>query len=425
MTRWSTPSRFWGAVDRRNGSSTEWSRRGFLASLATPLAAQAPYDLLIQGGHVVDPANGVNEPRDVAIAGGKIAVVAEAIPASKARQVITAKGLYVTPGLIDIHVHAFTGLTPDEAANGDMSLPPDGFTLRSGVTTAVDAGSSGWRAFPEFKKRIIDRSQTRMFAFLNIVGKGMGGRNTVEQDLNDMDPEATARVARQYSDTIVGIKTAHYAAGDWSAVDRAVAAGKLAGIPVMVDYGVFHPDRPYSQLLLDHLRPGDISTHMFIEPAPLLDEKGTVRDYLRLARKRGVKFDVGHGSGSFVWPQAGPLIRQGFYPDSISTDLHSKSMNAGMKDMNNVMSKILALGVPFDQVIRMSTMNPANQIHRPALGRLTPGLEADITVLRRESGEFGYVDSRGRRLAGKERISCELTIRAGRPVWDREGRAAQ
>jgi dihydroorotase len=400
-------------------------RRKFLASLAAPLASQPRYDVLLKGGHVIDPANGVNERRDVAIAGGKIAAVRGDIPAGQARRVIPVDGLYITPGLIDIHVHAFAGITPDEAANGDMSLPPDGFTLRAGVTTAVDAGSCGWREFPEFKKRIIDRAQTRMLAFLNIVGKGMAGRNTVEQDLNDMNPEKTAQVARQHSDCIVGIKTAHYAGGDWNAVDRAVAAGKLANIPVMVDYGVFRPERPYSQLLLDHLRPGDISTHMFIEPAPLLDEKGRVHDYMRLARRRGVNFDVGHGSGSFVWPQAEPLIRQGFYPDSISTDLHSKSMNGGMKDMNNVMSKILCLGVPFEQVIRMSTVNPADEIHRPALGRLTTGLEADLAVLRRERGEFGYVDSRGTYRPGGERISCELTLRAGRAVWDRDGRAAR
>lgn len=412
-------------MDPRNASSTHLARRSFLAAFAAPLAApldaQARYDVLLKGGHVIDPANNVNELRDVAIAGGKIAAIAPGIPAADARQVILVDGLYVTPGLVDIHVHVFAGLTPDEAANGDMSLPPDGFTLRCGVTTAVDAGSSGWRGFPEFKKRIIDRAQTRILAFLNIVGKGMAGRNTLEQDLNDMDPEVTARVARQYPDHIVGIKTAHYAAGDWNAVDRSVAAGKLARIPVMVDYGVFHKDRPYSQLLLDHLRPGDISTHLFIEPAPLLDEKGAPQEYMRLARRRGVKFDVGHGSGSFVWAQAEPLIRQGFYPDSISTDLHSKSMNGGMKDMNNVMSKILSLGVPFEDVIRMSTVNAAEQIRRPLLGRLTPGLEADVAVLRRERGQFGYLDSRGNRRAGVERLSCELTLRAGRTVWDRNG----
>lgn len=403
-------------------------RRTFLAALAVcvcPSPAQQRYSLLLKGGHVIDPANGINAPRDVAIADGKIAAVAPDIPAAQAQQVIPVHGLYVTPGLVDMHVHVFAGPVADEAANGDMSLPPDGFTLRTGVTTAVDAGSCGWREFPEFRKRIIDRAQTRILAFLNIVGKGMAGRNTLEQDLGDMDAEATARVARQYPELIVGIKTAHYAAGDWNAIDRAVAAGKLAGIPVMVDYGVFHSDRPYSQLLLDHLRPGDISTHLFIQPAPLLDEKGAVQQYMRLARKRGIKFDVGHGSGSFVWSQAEPMIRQGFYPDSISTDLHSKSMNGGMKDMNNVMSKILNLGVPFEEVIRMSTVNPANQIHRPALGRLSVGAEADVAVLRRERGEFGFVDSRAQRRAGTERIACELTLRAGRVAWDRDGRAAR
>jgi dihydroorotase len=201
-----------------------------------------------------------------------------------------------------------------------------------------------------------------------------------------------------------------------------VAAGKLADIPV--DYGVFN-SAPHSQLLLDHLRPGDISTHLFIEPAPLLDQSGVVQEYIRLARKRGVKFDVGHGSGSFVWTQAEPLIRQGFHPDSISTDLHSKSMNGGMKDMNNVMSKILSLGVPFEEIIRMSTVNPADEIRRPSLGRLSVGSEADVAVLRRERGQFGFIDSCGQRRAATERITCELTLRAGRAVWDLNGRTAR
>src|SRR5699024_1518908 len=149
-------------------------------------------------------------------------------------------------------------------------------------------------------------------AFVNIVGRGMAGRNTVEQDTADMDAEAAASIVRRHPGVAVGIKTAHYAKGDWTAVDRAVQAGKLAAVPVMVDYGVFHADRPYSQLLLERLRPGDISTHLYIAPAPLLDESGKAHDYLWAARKRGVLFDVGHGGGSFVWTQAAPLAEQGF-----------------------------------------------------------------------------------------------------------------
>jgi dihydroorotase len=181
----------------------------------------------------------------------------------------------------------------------------DSHTLRSGVTTAVDAGTTGWRNFPDFKKKIIDfvstdrgYVRTRVLALLNIVGHGEAGEK-YEQDVGDMDPKATAEAARKYKDFVVGIKTAHYRAPDWEAVDRAVEAGKLADIPVMVDFGTFQRERPFEEMVLEHLRPGDMYTHTYHGSVPMLDDKGKVRDYLFQARKRGVKFDVGHGGGSF------------------------------------------------------------------------------------------------------------------------------
>ena len=322
--------------------------------VAVTAVAQAQYDLLIKGGHVIDAKNHVSAVRDVGIQNHKIAEVAENIPAAKALKVIDAKGLYVTPGLVDIHVHAYAGTGQRGAYSGDLSVYPDGFTFRSGVTTVVDAGSSGWRNFPDFKDRVIDRAKTRVLALLNIVGHGMGG-GKVEQNVEDMDAKATAEQAERYHGVVVGIKTAHFNGPEWVAVDRAVEAGNLAHLPVMVDFGTFRPERPYQELVLKHLRPGDISTHMYLGMVPMLDDSGKVLPYLFEARKRGVIFDVGHGAGSFLWRQAAPAIKQGWIPDSISTDLHVSSMNAGMKDMTNVMSKFLNMGESMDQVIAQST----------------------------------------------------------------------
>ena len=394
----------------------------FLACLlwCVPLAAQPQYTLLIKGGHVIDPKNRVSAVRDVAIANHKIAEVAPDIDPSKAGKVIYAKGLYVTPGLVDIHEHVYAGTGQRGAYSGDHSVFPDGFTFRSGVTTVADAGSSGWRNFPDFKDRVIDRSKTRVLAFLNIVGKGMGG-GKIEQDVTDMDAKATAEQAMHYRGTVVGVKTAHYSGPEWTPVERAVEAGTLAGIPVMVDFGTFRRERPFQDLVLKKLRPGDIYTHTYLDAVPMLDDSGKLLPYLFEARKRGVIFDAGHGAGSFLWRQAVPAIQQGFPPDSISTDLHVSSMNAGMKDLLNVMSKFLNMGMTVDAVVERSTWNPAREIKHEELGNLSVGAPADITLLRLERGDFGFVDSYGARLKGSQKLVCEMTIRDGLVVYDLNG----
>jgi dihydroorotase len=351
--------------------------------------------------------------------------VAAGIPENQAKEVVDVRGLYVTPGLIDLHVHVYAGTGQRDKYTGDRSVYPDGHTFRSGVTTVVDAGTSGWTNFPDFKQRVIDRARTRVLAMLNIVGKGMAGRDDIEQDVSDMDPQAAAKMAKQHPDIIVGIKTAHFAGPEWVAVDNAVEAGKLANLPVMVDFGDFRPERPFEELVTRHLRPGDIYTHAYRRKVPYTESNGRLRDFAREARQRGVKFDVGHGGGSFGWQVAVPAIREGFVPDSISTDLHIGSMNAGMKDMLNVMSKILNLGVPFADVIKMSTANPASQIKRTDIGHLTPGVGADVTVLRVDKGRYGFTDSYGGRFDGTEFIVGELTLRDGRVVWDLNGRAGE
>lgn len=382
--------------------------------------AQPQYDLLIKGGHVIDAKNNISAVRDVAIQDHKIADVAANIRASRAFKVIDASGLYVTPGLVDIHVHVYAGTGQRGAYSGDLSVYPDGFTFRDGVTTVADAGSSGWRNFPDFKDRVIDRSKTRVLAFLNIVGHGMGG-GRVEQNVEDMDPKATAEQAIKYGGVVVGIKTAHFNGPEWVAVDRAVEAGKAANLPVMVDFGTFRPERPYQELVLKHLRPGDISTHMYLGMVPMLDDHGKVLPYLFEARKRGIIFDAGHGGGSFLFRQAVPAIKQGFIPDSISTDLHASSMNGGMKDILNVMSKFLNMGESIDQVIAQSTWHPAREIKMENLGNLSVGAPADVAVLRLERGHFGFVDVNGARMNGTQKLECEMTVRDGLIVWDLNG----
>lgn len=401
----------------------------FVFTLLAPLAAAegpVPYDVLIRGGHVIDPKNGIDGGADVAIASGKIARVAPGIPASDARQVVDAAGLYVVPGLVDIHVHVFYGTDPDAyLSNGMTAVQPDAFTFRTGVTTAADAGGAGWKNFRQFKEQVIDRSQTRILSFINIVGSGMKG-GPVEQNLADLDPKLTAMRAKEFKDLIVGVKTAHWD-GEWEAVDRAVEAGRQAEIPVMVDFGGHDPELSLQDLFLTHLRPGDMFTHAYAAikgRTAVVDAQGKVRPYVIEARKRGVLFDVGHGGRSFFYSQAVPAVRQGLTPDSISTDLHGQSMNAGMKDQLNVMSKFLNLGMSVQDVVLRSTWNPARQIKRADVGHLSPDAVADVAVLRLREGAFGFLDANGERLAGTKKLECELTLRAGRVVWDLNGLAS-
>lgn len=392
-----------------------------LIGLCLTLPAQT-YDLLLKGGHVIDPKNGVDAVRDVAIRGDRIAAVEPNISASEARKTIDVSGLHVTPGLVDIHVHVHVTLDPGTVYDAKNRVIPDHACFRTAVTTVVDVGTTGWRSFPDFHRRIIQHSETRVLAMLNIVGMGMLN-NEVEQNPVDMEPEKTAEMARKHPDIIVGIKSAHWRQPTFIAVQKAIEAGRLADLPVMVDFGSFLPERPYQQMILDLFRPGDMTTHFYRVPAPLLDENEKILPYLLEGRRRGVKFDVGHGSGSFYFKQAEPLVKQGFWPDSISTDLHGNSTNGAMIDMLNVMSKFMALGVPLKEVIRQSTTNPATQIKRPELGQIAVGAEADVAVLRLDRGKFGFVDVRGGRIEGTERLGCEMTIRAGRIVFDFNGRA--
>ena len=382
-------------------------------------------DLLLKSGHVIDPKNNIDAILDVAISNNKIYLVAKDIAADKAKKVVNVAGLYVTPGLIDMHVHVFLGNDLDAyIANGPTSVMPDGFTFRAGVTTVVDAGSSGWRNFPLFKKQTIDKAQTRVLALLNIVGHGMVSRFQ-EQDLSDMSPQMTAdMITKLYPDFLVGIKSAHFW-GEFEQVDRAVEAGNLAKVPVMVDFGEHDPPNSIEALFMKHLRPGDMFTHTYSygpkQRQTVVDENGKVKPFVFEAQKRGIIFDVGHGGGAFSWRQAVPAIQQGFKPNVISSDLHTQSMNGGMKDFTNLMSKFMAMGMTLQEVIQRTTVAPAEAIHRSDLGHLSVGSEADVTVLNLKSGSFGYTDVRETKLMGSKKLEAELTIRAGKIVWDLNG----
>jgi dihydroorotase len=384
------------------------------------------YSIVIKGGHIIDPMNNVDEVMDIAVKDGKIAMIARNIDGNDAVQVVNAAGMYVTPGLIDIHVHVFNGTNMDQQyMNGPNAVSPDGFTFRVGVTTVVDAGCAGWRTFPAFQKQTIDVSQTRVLAFLNIVGEGMRG-GPFEQNLKDMDPKAAADFALKNSKYIVGIKLAHFSGRDWTPVRLAEEAGTLSNMPIMVDLGGAVPALSLDTLFMQVFRPGDIFTHCYAQLGAsresLVDtETGKVRPFVWEARKKGVIFDVGYGGISFAYSQAIPAVKDGLLPDAISTDLHIGSMNGAMKDMLTTMSKFLAMGMDLKSVINASTWKPAQIINRKELGNLSVGAEADIAVLNIRSGKFGLFDYTGYKIETDKKLECEMTIKGGKIVYDLNG----
>jgi dihydroorotase len=388
------------------------------------------YQMVIKGGHVIDPKNNIDELMDVAVQDGKIAKVAKNIDATGASQVVDAKGLLVVPGLIDIHGHNFYGTRPNSyLSDGLVAVDPDSFTFRVGVTTIVDCGGPGWKNFHVFKENIIDHSKTRVLAFLNIVGEGMRG-GAYEQDTSDMNAALTAEVALKYKEHIVGFKVAHYAKRDWIPVDRAVQAGNITDMPVIIDFGgsmAFAPLR-LRELFFDHLRPGDIYTHVFAELGgarePVVDyQTRKFKPFVREAQERGIIFDVGYGGASFDFRQAIPSLEAGFFPNTISTDLHKGSMNAAMKDMLNVMNAFMAMGMEIPHIIQASTWNPAKAIKREELGHISEGAIADLALIQVRQGQFGIWDKNGYKLDTDKRFECEMTIKDGTIVYSLNGRS--
>ncbi len=396
------------------------------------------YDIILRGGWVIDPANGRDSVMDVAVSGGKVAAVDRRLAGATAKKEVNVSGLYVTPGLIDLHAHFYGG----GGGYLNFEMNPDMYGLPNGTTTVVDAGGAGWTNYGGFVDRVVHAFRVRVLGLMNICAYGMHTHH--ENDPKSLMVEDCARTIRENSKIFVGIKTAHYMLPDYASVDAAVKAGDLAGVPVMMDSWPTEV-RKYPDMILKHLRPGDIHTHFYAQQFPWLERVPSktptpapstgpgqrlplsrgrgygVATYMRQARKRGVIFDVGHGAGSFWFRIAAPAMEQGFGPDTISTDAHSTSLYMPRATMPVTISKLLCLGMPLQEAIDRSTRVPAKVIGRSDIGTLSVGAEADVAVFELERGRFGYVDSGGARMEGDSRLSCMMTLRAGEVLYDREG----
>ena len=403
------------------------------------------FDLIIKNGHVIDPKNNLDSKLDIGISNGIIKKVSYNLSPYQSKKIIDASGMFVVPGLIDIHTHVFVGGIPDVFANGRNSVSADNFSFRSGITTMVDAGTSGWRNFPIFKKNVIEKSKTRILVFLNIAGNGMSGDPILtglvddnylekitsdekynQQDIVDMDAQKTASVINQNKDVIIGVKIGHYEGEEITPFKRAIEAGIIADVPVIVEC---HLPEISLENQLRMMRKGDILSHSFEnveERETIIDENGNVRKYVIDAKHRGVIFDVSHGGYGFWFNQALPALNNGFKPDTFGSDLHKFSMNKGMKNMLNIMSKYLNMGMNINDVILRATWNPAKSIKRgDDLGSLTVGNKADIAVLSLDSGNFGFVDAAGFKINGDKKFQAELTIKDGLIQWDLNGLGAE
>ena len=385
------------------------------------------YDLVIKNGHIIDKKNNIDFIGDIGVSNGIIKYVGKALPNNSSRKIINAESLIVVPGLIDIHSHNFHGTIPNRyLSNSFSALPPDGFSFRSGITTIVDVGGAGWKNFEVFKEQVIEKSKTRVLAFLNIIGLGMQG-GEIEQNIDDMDAMLTAEMANKYPEHIVGIKLAHFNGYNWIPVDKVTKAGDLSDRPVMIDFGGSNPLMPLDSLLLHKLRPGDIFTHTYANVRgrmSIVDGNNKLHDFVKEAQNKGIIFDVGHGGGSFAFSQAIPAINQGLKPNTISTDLHTGSMNGGMKDLLNVMSKFLNMGLNLNEVITSVTWDAAKSIKKENLGNLSVGSIADITILNLREGDFGFIDTKNKKMNGTKKLECELTIKDGKIVYDLNGLAS-
>ena len=368
------------------------------------------YDLLLLHGRVVDPAGGRDGRFDVAISGGKIARIAPDLPPISGRIVVDASGLLITPGLIDLTAHI-------DSAGAWSNVNPDHPALRSGVTTVVDAGSTGYKNFEAFKTRVIDRARVRVLAFLNLAAEGIAASGLTPRGF---DPAATAAMALRYPDIVVGVRAPSGEALDWEPLDRTLRAASGAKSIVLADPGA----APAGQAgaLLARLRAGDVVTFLYGLRTPLLNAEGQIQPAFEEARRRGVLFDLGHGNDGLWFRIAAPAIAAGFFPDTVSTAMDKSSLLLPRANMAATLSKLLNLGMPIEQLIERATLRPARALRRPQLGSLAEGAPADVAVLAVERGRFGFLDSGHARLNGEQNIRCVLTIRDGAVVWDPDGR---
>jgi dihydroorotase len=387
---------------------------GTAAGSSPQTGEQKPYDLLIKGGRVIDPSQGLEAELDVAVRGGKIASVATEIPERQAGQVIRAQGKIVTPGLIDVHTHVFPYVGP-------YGIEPDPYCVRRGATSVIDAGTSGAFTFPAFRRFIIERAATRIRALLHVVSIGMvagGTPNMGElEDLRYCVPKLAVEAANQNRDLIVGFKirfSEHYTGpNDLEGMRRARAAADEAGLPIMIHIGgSYTPLKEFLALM----KKGDVVTHSFNgHPHGLLDASGKLTPEVVEARQRGVLFDVGHGAGSFSFEVMEKCLGQGFAPDTISSDLYSANINGPVYDQLTTLSKFLVLGMSLTDVIARATVNAARVFNFGAeIGTLKPDAEADVSVLELKDGEFTFTDSDGKTRTGRQKLEAVTTVKGGK-----------
>lgn len=388
-----------------------------LCMAARPRAAQepTPYDVLVRGGHVVDPASGTSALRDVAIRAGRVSRVAASIPPSQARDVLDATDCIVTPGLIDMHVHVYDGVAP-------ISIPPDANCIAKGVTTVLDGGSAGAHTYPGFEKYVIAESQTRIYALLNI---SVAGQSTFSADnphgelldLSLVNPRVAVATIAKHRERILGVKVrlTRNIAGqhDLEVLGRACAAAREARVPVMAHIGGSHS--PLKEIV-SRLQAGDVITHAFREgDGGILDGRGAVLPEVREAMARGIRLDVGHGANGFSFATAKRAMDQGILPDVISSDLHAYNYRGPVFDLVTTLSKFLDLGLTLEQVIERATRAPASIFAFPeGAGTLAEGAIADIAVLRLEAFPATFVDSHGVERRAARRLRAVATLRAGR-----------
>ena len=385
------------------------------------------YELLLKNGTVIDPASGLLGQKDIAVAEGKIAAIDDNIPAESALCLVNLQGLLVTPGLIDFHCHMFPYF-PVEASSL-YCINPDAHLFQNGVTAAVDTGTSGPRDFIHFKEQVLDKARARLFAFVNIADRGMLDFECENQPRHFV-PEIAAAMVKSYPKQVIGIKTAHYWVGKpfdkehppWASVEAAIQAAEASHSRALIDFQPTLPERTYPDLLLNILRPGDIHAHMYAQQFPVLNEEGKVNDFLWQAKKRGILFDLGHGSGSFWFRNAIPSFKQGYLPDTLSTDLYMNNVAGPVFGLVHILSKYLSMGMELMEIIRRVTIGPADIIGCEEIGRLAVGKPADIAVLKELTGDFAFPDCGGARMRGNKRLECAMTLKDGKVVYDPDAR---
>jgi len=373
-----------------------------------------PFDLILRGGRLIDPSQKLDAVTDIAFAAGKVAMVGNALKADPATDVRDVSGLVVTPGLIDLHTHVYWGGT-------SLGIDAEAFCRNSGVTTAVDTGSAGPGNFAGFRKHVIERSEVRILAYLHVSHAGIFGfSNRVmvgeSEELRLMDPISAVEVVEANRDLIVGIKVrvGRNSSGTSGIVplDIALEVAEEVGLPLMAH--IDHPPPSYEEVVA-RLRPGDVLTHAFRPfPNTPATAQGTVKKVVTEARERGVLFDIGHGKGSFAFKTARAMLANGFYPDTISSDIHALCIDGPVFDQVTTLSKFLCMGMPLPDVIAASTLNAAMALRRPELGGLKTGSVGDATVISVRQGSFDYVDVVGEHLSGDRKIVCEGVVIGGR-----------